>query len=234
MVSRDAPRFSCSVRASLAVAERAPMVWVAICGVSPARRRSSYRPCRARSSTSKVVCSRRDRVVHQRQRLVVGVAQALDPGDLGAGGQSECGGDLVGRRDDAQVQHDRARHAVRGAQVVIEARKLERPADLGVDDLRTDAALAYEHSALDQVLDGAPGGGPGDAQPFGEIHLVLDAASDADLALLDQLLQARGDLEVQGDRTGAVDLDGPDGASWGGEIRCHIAPLRSQDLLSLS
>jgi myo-inositol catabolism protein IolH len=64
-----------------------------------------------------------------------------------------------------------------------------------VHDLGTHAAFAHEHAAFDQILDRAAGDPPGHAEAFGEVDLVLDAGADADLALLEELLQAAGDLE---------------------------------------
>src|SRR5688572_3348249 len=79
-----------------------------------------------------------------------------------------------------------------------------------MDDLRADAPLADEQPALHQVLDRAAGRRPGDAEPLGQVHLVFDPGADTDLARLDQLLEAAGDLEVQGNRARAVDHDGSD------------------------
>ena len=114
----------------------------------------------------------------------------------------------------------RLRAALRlaGDQVVVEAGQLERAAHLGVDDLGADAAFADQHAAFDKILDGPSGGRPGDTQPFGQSHLVLDAGADADLALFDQLLQPRGDLEIERNRARSVHLDRPDRAARRGEI----------------
>jgi hypothetical protein len=91
--------------------------------------------------------------------------------------------------------------------------------------LGAHAAFADQHAALDQVLDGAAGGGAGDAEALGEVDLVLDAGADADLALLDQFLQAGGDLEVERHRAGPVHFDRTDLTSWRGQIERHGAPL---------
>ena len=170
--------------------------------------------------------------MHESEGFVVGVAQPFEPGDLGAGGDAQGLGHCVGGLDDAQVEHVGPGITGGRAEVVVQRGELDGPADLGVDDLSSDAALAYEHAALHEVLDGAAGGGPGDAEAFGEVHLVLDAAADPDLALLDEFLQAARDLEVQGDGAGAVHLDGTRATVGRRKVGRHVAPSAFQFVMT--
>jgi hypothetical protein len=146
----------------------------------------------------------RHRVVHQRQRLGVGVAQPFDPVDLRAERDAERLGDGVRGHPNLQQLDLGARCLTGLAQVVVEAGQLHRPAHLGMHDLGADATLAHQHAAFDQVADGAAHGRPGHPQPVGQLDLVLQPPAHRQLAVLDQLLQPAGHLEVERDRAAPV------------------------------
>jgi hypothetical protein len=101
-----------------------------------------------------------------------------------------------------------------------------------VHDLGTDPAFAHQHAAFHQILDRAARGRARDAEPFGEVDLVLDARADPDLTLLDELLETARDLEVEGHGAGPVDLDRAHRtAGWGG-IGCHGTPFVFQFVMT--
>ena len=85
--------------------------------------------------------------------------------------------------------------------------RLHRAAHLAVHDLGPDSALAGQHAAFDQVVDGVTHGGPRHTQSFGEIDFVGQLAADGQLAALDQLLQTARHLVVQRNRTVPVERD---------------------------
>ena len=103
-------------------------------------------------------------------------------------------------------------HLGRGAlpgrlQVVVEAAQLQRALDLAVHDLGADAAAAHEQALVDEGLDGLADGGPGQPEPSGELDLVAEQAARGQGAVLDRRLQLLGQLEVERDRTAAVDAE---------------------------
>jgi hypothetical protein len=114
---------------------------------------------------------------------------------------------VVGHRFDGERAHLGARLLPVLGEIVVQAAELDGPADLRVHDLGAHAALAHQHPALDQVLDGPPHRGPGDTQPIGQLDLVLEAAAGGQLPLIDELLHARGDLVVERYRARAVQDD---------------------------
>ena len=124
-----------------------------------------------------------------------------------AGRDAQRLGDGVGGGPDLQRADLGPRRAAGLREVVVEAGQLHRTAHLRVHDLGADAAAAHQHATLDQVADGLAHGGPGHTEPVGELHLVLQAAADRQLAALDLLLQTGRDLEVQRDRAGSVESD---------------------------
>ena len=92
-------------------------------------------------------------------------------------------------------------------QVVVEAAQLQRALDLAVHDLGADAAAAYEQALVDEGLDGLADGGPGQAEPCGELDLVAQQAARGQRPVLDRGLQLLGQLEVERDRAAAVDAE---------------------------
>jgi hypothetical protein len=163
----------------------------------------------------------RDVVAHQRERLAVGAAQALediDPGSLGDAGLKRQG---VGRRLLREAQHARVRIPAGLGQVVVEAGQLDLAAHLGVHDLRAHTTLADQQPALDQVLDGPAHGRPGQAELVGQIDLVVQPCPGGQFPRLDEVLQVLRHLEVERDRAVAVHL-GQDGTVHGYLSHGHV------------
>ena len=137
--------------------------------------------------------------------------QPLHPVHVAALGDTERRGDLGGGRDDG-VDEDLGRGALAGRlQVVVEAAELQRALDLAVHDLGADAAAAHEQALVDERLDGLADGGPGQAEPAGELDLVAQQAAGSERSVLDRGLQLLGQLEVQRHRTAPVHT----------ELECH-------------
>jgi len=93
-------------------------------------------------------------------------------------------------------------------QVVEEAGQLDLAAYRRVYHLGAHAPLAHEQPLVDQVLDGVPHRRPGQAEPVGQIDLVLEPRPRRQLTGLDQVLQVLRHLEVERDRAVPVHLDG--------------------------
>jgi hypothetical protein len=115
----------------------------------------------------------RNVVLHQRERLILGVTQPFEGVDGGALGQVELARDRVRDGFDTEAEHPRARFPPGLGQVFVQAGQLDLTAHLGVHDLRPDAALADQQPAVDQVPDGPAHGRPGQAEPVGQVDLVL-------------------------------------------------------------
>src|SRR5690606_1111621 len=90
-------------------------------------------------------------------------------------------------------------------QVVVEAAEFQRTFDLAVHHLRADPAAADQQALVDERLDGLADGGPGQAEPRGELDLVAQQGAGGQSAVLDGGLQLLGQLEVQRHGGTAVD-----------------------------
>src|SRR5690606_12775533 len=82
-----------------------------------------------------------------------------------------------------------------------------RAFDLAVHDLGADAAFADEQAFVHQILDRLADGGPGQAEPVGELDLVVQAAARGQVTLFDRLGDLLGDLEIERHRAGPVQGD---------------------------
>jgi hypothetical protein len=147
-------------------------------------------------------------VAHQRQRLAVRAAQPLERVDLGALGQAQVQRDGPGGGQAAEADHGGGRVPAGLGQVVVQAGELDLAADLGVHDLGADAAFADQQAAVHQVADGLAHRGAGQAEPVGQVDLVLQPGPGGQLTGLNELLEMLGDLEIERDRAGPVHPDG--------------------------
>ena len=150
----------------------------------------------------------REVVGHQGERLVLGAAQPPDPDDVGIGWEPQCDRDWFGRRHDPETANGRGRMLAGPVEVVVQAGQLDRAADLRLHHLRPDSALADQHALVDETLDGLPHRRPGQGKLPGEDNLVREPGTGRQRARDDRLLDLLGDLEVEGDRTSAVDRHG--------------------------
>ena len=92
---------------SAVVAARAPMVWEAWCSEDPACADELVQPGPLELLGVELHQPLGDPVAHDRQRLVVGIAQSLEGQDHAALIQVEGVGDRVGRRHRLYRQHGR-------------------------------------------------------------------------------------------------------------------------------
>ena len=168
MVSSGAPRrLVAAAGPRPAVAARAPIVWCAM-RRSHARRRAAARTGPARPEPLGVVSSDAggQAVVHQRERLVVGVAAAARCRitSVPCGRPSAAATSSRRRRGlEATAPRCAGVRCARG-QVVVQAGQLDRAADLAVHDLGADAALADQQALVHQVLDRLAHGRAGQAE----------------------------------------------------------------------
>ena len=123
------------------------------------------------------------------------------------GGTASITRDLVGGPDHLVGQHHRRRGLVMAGQIVEQAGQLDRPGDLAVHHLGADPALADQQALVDQFLDGAAHGGPGQAELLGQADLVVQPVAGREIALVDGVLDLLGDLEVQRHRAGTIQVD---------------------------
>jgi len=87
-----------------------------------------------------------------------------------------------------------------------------------VNDLGSDSATPHEESLIDDLLDGPTNGGAAQTESLTEGNFVLEPRPDGQLSAENGLLDPLGDLEVQGDGSGALEIH---------------EELHRQDLLSL-
>lgn len=92
-------------------------------------------------------------------------------------------------------------------QVVVEAAEFQGALDLAVHDLGADASAPHEEPLVDEGLDGLADRGAGQPEPRGELDLVAEQASRGQDSVFDGGLELLRQLEVQRDRTGAVDAE---------------------------
>lgn len=137
----------------------------------------------------------------------MGQTESLDPVDFAALRDGQGGGDLGGRGDGGVEQDAGGRALAGGLQVVVEAAQFQGPFDLAVHDLGAHAAAAYEQALVDQGLDGLADGRAGQAEAGRQLDLVAQQTARGQLAVLDRGLQLLGQLEVERDRTAAVDAE---------------------------
>jgi len=97
----------------------------------------------------------------------------------------------------------------------MQAGQLHLAGDLGVHDLRADAALAHQQPAAHEVLERPAHGGLGQAELPGQVGLVVQPRPHRQLAGLDHLFQVLRHLEVEGDRAFPVHPDGQGGTIHG-------------------
>ena len=177
MVSSGAALLSPSARASAAVAARAPIDCFAMRSVDAAGAEQVVQALPLQVLGGQREQVGRDVVAHQRERLAVRAAQPLERVDLGALGQAQVQRDGPGGGQAAEADHGGGRIPAGLGQVVVQAGELDLAADLGVHDLGADAALADQQAAVDQVADGLAHGRPGQAEPVGQVDLVLEPGS---------------------------------------------------------
>jgi hypothetical protein len=115
--------------------------------------------------------------------------------------------DLGGRRYDGVDEHPGRGTLPGRLQVVVQTAELQGPLDLAVHDLGADTAAAHHQALVDEGLDGLADRGPGQPEPPGELDLVAEKAARGQGPVLDRGLQLLGQLEVQRDRTAAVDTE---------------------------
>jgi hypothetical protein len=90
-----------------------------------------------------------------------------------------------------------------------------------VHDPGSHAPFAHDHAAFDEILHGPAHRGPGHANSLGQIDLVLEPVPTGWCPIRSASLQLRGDLEVDRNRTRAIDDDAPYGAEFC--LPTHIA-----------
>jgi hypothetical protein len=126
--------------------------------------------------------------------------------NAGAGRESERL-EHIRRRNHLLVQQHLGRGgAVGQAQVVVEAREFDTAGEAAAHHLGADAPAAHEQPLIHEFLDGAADGRTGDREMLGELEFVLDPRSGSEVSPLDGLLHPPGDLVVEGDRPGAVEV----------------------------
>ncbi len=64
-------------------------------------------------------------------------------------------------------------------------------------DLGADTPAPHEQALVDERLDGLADGGPGQAEPRGQLDLVAEQAAGGEGAVLDRRLELLRQLEVQ-------------------------------------
>ena len=151
---------------------------------------------------------RRDVVTHDRERLGAGAPEPLEDVDRRSLGDAELERERVRTPLGREAEHPRVRIAAGLGQVVVEAGQLDLALHLGVDHLRPHAALADQQPLVDEVLDRLAHRRPGQAQPVGQVDLVLEPCPRRQFAGLDEVLQVLCHLEVERDRAVPVHLDG--------------------------
>ena len=174
IVNSGAPLRSSSSRASVAVAAQAPIRCGAIRRCTPDPRSSAYRPRCSRSSAEKSASW----TGSQLRRIARGFCRALrtpfDVHHVAPGRHAEGRSHVVVSGLDLVDDHPGARRLVRPGQVVVEAGQLDRALDQPVHHLGADAALADEQALGDELLDRPAHGRAGQAEPVGELDLVLE------------------------------------------------------------
>ncbi len=169
---------------------------------------------------------RRQVVAQDGHGLAVGAAQPLQDRDLRALRDAECGGD-VGGRGNLLVADDLRGRALPGRlQVVVEAAELQRALHLAVHHLGAHPAPPDQQPLVDERLDGLPDGGPGQAQPHRQVHLVAQEVARGQDPVLDRLLQLLGELVVERHGTAPVQGEGQRVQRGGGHGTCGAAGLR--------
>jgi hypothetical protein len=139
-----------------------------------------------------------EHVVEHRERHPVGHAQAGDVQHGAADLDAERLCDPVVGLAAGRRQHARGRRLALPREVLVQARQLDVAGDPAVHDLRADAAAAHEQALVDEVLDRAADGGPGEPEPVAERDLVLETCARGQRAVVDRRLQQVGDLVVEG------------------------------------
>jgi hypothetical protein len=146
-------------------------------------------------------------VGHHRERLAVGAPQPLNGDDLVVLAEVELGGDLlVG--DAAAVVEQLGRRILPGLREVVEEAGELDPAVHGIlHDLRADAALSDQQTLVDDFLDGAPRRRARQREPARQRQLVLETVTGGQIAVADRRFDRLGELVVEGNRAGPVELN---------------------------
>jgi malonate-semialdehyde dehydrogenase (acetylating)/methylmalonate-semialdehyde dehydrogenase len=162
-------------------------------------------PARLQGVGIKVSHSMRNPVAHDCEGLAGLEAQTFEVGHGAAFLETQGAGNTPVGTQRVQLQHACGRAMVAGSEVVIQARELDRTAELRCHDLSPHAAPPNEQALAHQLLDGLPHGGPAKGEPLGEFDLGLDAVAGAQPTIADRVLELLGKLEVHGQATSAID-----------------------------
>ncbi len=167
-------------------------------------------------------------VLHDGQRLVLGIAEPPQVQDRRPGLDGQHRGGLVGGVDHLVGQHIGPRGLMMTGQVVEQAGQFDRPADLAVHHLGADTALADQQPLVDQFLYGATHRRAGQPELLGQTDLVVQAIARGQLTIVDRVLDLLGDLVVQRHWAGPVEVDSERGHRPSpvlvGPVVVHVSP----------